>query len=308
MHITENEVRAVLRYPDLIPAIREALIDYSAGRVDQPARTILRAGNADGYHNGWFAVMPVIHGDLMAVKTVTFYPGNAEKGLHTHMATIELLDRATGQPLATMDGRLITEMRTAAVSAVAFSALAALHFEQPPKSLGILGSGVQARAHIRALRHVWPELKEIGVWSPNSTHAMQLAVEMGAKAVEIEQAASADVVLTVTSAAEPVLKGCWLNPDALVLAVGATGASVRELDDEVMGTSFLVGESKECVERESGDVKLSGASVHVELGNILAEQYQTEIPRAGRILFKTVGMAIEDLTAARLVWQALQRG
>src|ERR1700676_2335353 len=132
MFISEDEVRAALSYETLIPAIRAALIDYTAGRVVQPARTILRAGNAEGHRNGWFAVMPVIHGDVMGVKTVTFFPGNAEKGIHTHMAMVELLDRATGEPLAVMDVRLITEMRTAAVSAAAFATLAPLHFDTPP--------------------------------------------------------------------------------------------------------------------------------------------------------------------------------
>src|SRR6202790_310873 len=102
MYISEDEVHAVLTYEALIPAIRQALIDYSAGKVEQPARTIMRAGNAEGRGNGWFAVMPVMHGEAMGVKTVTFYPGNAELGLHTHMAMIELLDRATGAPLAVM--------------------------------------------------------------------------------------------------------------------------------------------------------------------------------------------------------------
>ncbi len=304
MYISENEVRAVLTYEALIPAIRRALIDYSAGKVEQPARTILRAGNAEGYRNGWFAVMPVIHGDVMGVKTVTFYPGNAELGLHTHMAMIELLNRATGEPLAVMDGRLITEMRTAAVSAVAFAALAPLHFEAPPTSFGILGSGVQARAHIRALRQEWPMLSEIRTWSPNRAHAEQLAAETGARSVSIEEASSADVVLTATASAELVLHGRWLSASALVLAVGATGATVRELDDEVMHSSFLVADSRSCVERESGDVRLSGVKADAEIGEILSGTGLDVVPKSKRVLFKTVGMAIEDLTAARLVWEA----
>jgi ornithine cyclodeaminase/alanine dehydrogenase-like protein (mu-crystallin family) len=148
MYISEHEVRAVLTYEALIPAIRQALIDYSAGLVEQPARMVLRRRIAEDFRNGWFAVMPVIAGDLMGVKTVTFYPGNAELGLHTHMAVIELLCRSTGEPLAVMDGRVITEMRTAAVSAVALDALA----PATATSLGILGSGVQARSHIQAFR------------------------------------------------------------------------------------------------------------------------------------------------------------
>ena len=95
MYISEHEVRAVLTYEGLIPAIRQALIDYSAGLVEQPARMVLRPVIAEDFRNGWFAVMPVIAGDLMGVKTVTFYPGNAELGLHTHMAVIELLRRST---------------------------------------------------------------------------------------------------------------------------------------------------------------------------------------------------------------------
>jgi ornithine cyclodeaminase/alanine dehydrogenase-like protein (mu-crystallin family) len=296
MYISEPEVRALLTYEALIPAIRQALVDYSAGRVEQPPRTILRAGNAEGHNNGWFAVMPAIAGDVMGVKTVTFYPGNAELGLHTHMAIIELLSRATGEPLAILDGRLITEMRTAAVSAVA---LAALRRPQA-RTLGILGSGVQARAHIRAFQQAWPELNEVRVWSRTAAHVERLAAETGSRVVVREEAAASDVVLTVTSSPTPVLEGEWLLPNALVLAVGATGASLRELDDEAMLSSFVVAESRSCAERESGDVCFSGAKVQAEIGEILAG---TTPPSTGRIVFKSVGMAIEDLTAARLVWQ-----
>ena len=301
MYIPESEVRALLTYEALIPAIRQALIDYSTGRVEQPARTILRAGNAEGHNNGWLAVMPAIAGDVMGVKTVTFYPGNAELGLHTHMAVIELLSRATGEPLAVIDGRLITEMRTASVSA---AALAALRRPQA-QTLGILGSGVQARAHIRAFRQVWPELSEIRVWSRTPANADRLAAETGARIVPREEAAASDVVLTVTSSPSPVLEGKWLSPDALVLAVGATGASLRELDDEAMLSSSVLAESRSCAERESGDVRFSGAKVRAEIGEILAGAAPAP---SGRIVFKSVGMAIEDLAAARLVWQARAAG
>jgi thiomorpholine-carboxylate dehydrogenase len=305
MYISEQEVSSVLTYAALIPAIRQALIDYSAGRVNQPPRVILRAGNADDHRNGWFAVMPVVAGDVMGVKTVTFYAGNDVLGLHTHMAIIELLRRDTGEPLAVMDGRLITEMRTAAVSAVAFSALAPLHFLEPPTTFGILGSGVQARAHIRAMKHVWPQLREIRIWSRNPENAERLAAEVDSRAVPAEEVAAADVVLTATSSPLPVLKGSWLKPNALVLAVGATGSSLREIDDEAMLSSYVVAEAKSCVERESGDVQLSGAKVQAEIGDILADPASASIPRDQGIIFKTVGMAIEDITAARLVWNKL---
>ena len=304
MYISEQEVRSVLTYEALIPAIRHALIDLSAGRVNQPPRMILRAGNADDHRNGWFAVMPVVAGDFMGVKTVTWYPGNDVLGLHTHMAIIELLSRATGEPLAVMDGRLITEMRTAAVSAVAYAALAPAHFKSPPTSFGVLGSGVQARAHIAALKHVWPEMSEIRIWSRTPANANKLAEEVGAASAALEEASAADVVLTATSAQSPVLKGKLLKPNTLVLAVGATGANIREIDDDAMLSSFIVAESRSCVERESGDVLLSGAKVHADLGELLAGHRAVEIPRDRRVVSKSVGMAVEDITAARLVWQA----
>jgi thiomorpholine-carboxylate dehydrogenase len=297
VYIPDHEVRAALTYEALIPAIRRALIDYSAGLVNQPPRLILRAGSQDGPRNGWFAVMPVVSGDVMAVKTVTFYPGNAEQGLPTHMAMIELLSASTGEPLAVMDGRLITEMRTAAVSAVALQALALPEV----RSLGILGSGVQARSHIQALRLVCPALKDIRIWSRTPAHAERLATETGARAVSIEEAAAADVVLTVTASPVPILHGRWLAPHALVLAVGAVGAQLRELDDQAMQQACLVAESRLDIQRESGDVLLSGARVETEIGEILSGY--AAVPTGRRIVFKSVGMAIEDLVAARLVWQ-----
>jgi thiomorpholine-carboxylate dehydrogenase len=298
MYIPEQEIHAALTYESLIPAIRQALIDYSAGLVVQPPRTILRAGNAEGFKNGWFAVMPVIAGDMMGVKTVTFFPGNSDAGLPTHMAVIELLRRSTGEPLAVMDGRLITEMRTAAVSSVAVEALA----PKQATSLGILGSGVQARSHIAALRIAHPNLKDIRIWSRTAANAEQLAADTGARSVTAEEAAAADVVLTVTASPDPVLQGRWLAPHALVLAVGATGANLRELDDEAMQSSYVVAECRAAAERESGDVHLSGTKVQAEVGEVLSGAVVA--PTGRRIVFKSVGMAIEDLTAARLVWQA----
>jgi thiomorpholine-carboxylate dehydrogenase len=319
MYIGEDEVRSLLSYEALIPALRQALIDFSAGKVDQPPRSILRSNHTEGANNGWFAVMPVVYGDVMAVKTVTFFPGNAdlapEKRLPTHMAVIELLSRATGQPLALMDGRLITEMRTAAVSAVALDAMATMA-RREPRSLGILGSGVQARAHLDAFRLLRPGLTDVRIWSRTAANALTFAAEANAggvvaRATTIEEAAGADVVLVATASPTPVLMGRWLRPDALILSVGAVGPSVRELDDETMHNSFLVAESRQAAERESGDIVLSGSRVRGEVGEILASveaRSGNSLPRSGRILFKSVGMAIEDLVAARLVWQARKTG
>ncbi len=297
-YIGEEDVRRVLGYEALIPAVRQGLVDYSAGRVQQPLRTILRVGEGGEEQKGWFAVMPVTAGGVMAVKTVTFFPGNAVLGKPTHLAMIELLDGQTGEPLAVMDGRLITEMRTAAVSAVALDALG----RSGVRSLGVLGAGVQARAHVESLRRVRPELGDVRIWSRTRRNAERLAEEVGARAAEIEEAAAADVVVTVTAAREPVLRGEWLRPDALVLAVGAVGGELRELDDRAMRESTVIAESRAGVERESGDVRLSGARVFAELGEILMGKVAAPV---GQVVFKSVGMAVEDLVGAVLVWRGL---
>ena len=304
MYISEEQIRTILTYEALIPAIRQALIEYSSGKVDQPLRSVLRVKDENSQPSGWFAVMPVVAGDFMAVKTVTFFPGNSiltgAEALPTHLATIELLSRVTGQPLAVMDGRLITEMRTAAVSAVAVEALA-----PSARTLGVLGSGVQARSHIEALRQVCPAFREPGsvrIWSRDPEKADALAAETRASSTTIEEAADSDVVLTVTGATEPILRGEWLSSTSLVVAVGAVGPHLRELDDEVMAAT-LIAESRQGVENESGDVLLSGAKVYAEIGEILSGAIR--LP-PGRRVFKSLGMAIEDLTGAVHVWNALQ--
>ena len=232
MYLSEEQLRPALGFERLIPAIRQALVDYSAGRVEQPLRTVLRVMPEDaaraGEGPGWFAVMPAVAGAYMAVKTVTFFPANAGQGLPTHLATITLLRRETGEPLAVMDGRLITEMRTAAVSAVAVEALA----RPEARTLGIVGAGVQAHAHAEALRMVWPAFREAGamrLWARNAEKAARTAGEIGAEALPLEVVAGSDVVVTVTSARTPVLRGAWLKAESLVVAVGAVGRQAREV-------------------------------------------------------------------------------
>src|SRR5271168_2445783 len=196
--LTEEQVRAVLLYQDLIPAMRKALMDFSAGRVQQPLRNIIPVPA----HGGWFGIMPAVYGSVMGAKMVAFYPGNAELQKHTHMAMIQLFRSDTGEPLVTMDGRLITEMRTAAVSAVAIDHLAPAE----AKVLAILGSGVQARSHIRALAGI-RRFTDIRVWSRSQAHAQEFASEIGARVMSAEQAVSgADVVLALTSSPEPILQ------------------------------------------------------------------------------------------------------
>jgi ornithine cyclodeaminase/alanine dehydrogenase-like protein (mu-crystallin family) len=286
--LDEEKVRRLLRVEELIPAMRAALAEFSAGKWQQPLRGVL------AQHGGFFGVMPA-SGEAMGIKMVTFYPKNVE--LPTHMAVIALFDPKTGQPLALMDGRYITEMRTAAVSAVATDALAA----RDAKVLALLGAGVQARAHLEVLRHV-RKFEEVRVWNHHPEKAKQFADEHGIKAMEIEEAVrDADVVVTATSAREPILKGAWLKPGVHVNAVGASRPDWRELDDEAMRNVVIV-DSYEGARNEAGDVILSGATPFAELGEILNGTKRVE-PGATTI-FKSLGMAVEDVAAAKLVYGA----
>jgi thiomorpholine-carboxylate dehydrogenase len=292
--LNEQQVRHHLRMADLIPAMEKALIVFSAGKVTQPVRAVIKVDPPGGF----LGLMPALTPEGLGLKAVTFYPANAERGIPTHMATIFLVDPQTGTPLAIMDGRLITEMRTAAVSAAATKLLA------PPnaKILAILGSGVQARSHLEALRFV-RQFEEVRVWSPTKEHAKQFAEEIAGKAVSAEEAVrGADVVVTVTNSKTPVLIGSWLKPGCHVNAIGACRPDWRELDDEAMSNVVFV-DSREGAMKESGDVILSGAKIYAELGEAFAAKIQARANET--TIFKSLGMAVEDIAAAILVYRAV---
>jgi ornithine cyclodeaminase/alanine dehydrogenase-like protein (mu-crystallin family) len=242
--------------------------------------------------------MPALTPDGLGLKAVTFYPPNAERGIPTHMATIFLVDPQTGAPLAIMDGRLITEMRTAAVSAAATKLLAA----RDAKILALLGSGVQARSHVEALRLV-RNFETIRIWSPTTEHAKRLAKEIGATAMSAEEAVrDADVIVTATNSKTAILKGAWLKPGCHVNAVGACRPDWREMDDDALANVVFV-DSREGAMKESGDVILSGAKIYAELGEAFAGKVP---PRAKETtIFKSLGMAVEDIAGAILVYRAV---
>jgi ornithine cyclodeaminase/alanine dehydrogenase-like protein (mu-crystallin family) len=293
--LDEAAIRPLLSFAALIPAMRQALIDFSTGSVLQPVRSILSISQ----HHGFMGVMPAVYGDVMGAKLVTLYPDNGLRALPTHQAVIALFRADTGEPLAILDGRLITEMRTAAVSAVATKLLSV----SDARSLAILGSGVQARAHFHALSVV-RKFDDVRIWSRNSQHAQVLADEIGARATSSEDAVrGADVVVTVTNSREPVLRGAWLKPVVLVNAVGAVGAKNREVDDDAMRGAVVV-DSREAAMKESGDVLLANAPIYAELGELLAGT--KPMPQAKITVFKSLGLAVEDLAAAKLVLEQLQ--
>jgi ornithine cyclodeaminase/alanine dehydrogenase-like protein (mu-crystallin family) len=295
LQLDEADVRAVLRWDELIAAMERALAAFSSGQVLQPVRTMLAIEDEKRY----LGVMPAVTPDAMGAKLVSFYPGNAGTGRPTHLATIVLMRPQTGETLAVMDGRLITEMRTAAVSAAVTKRLASPH----SRVLALLGSGVQAQAHLEALGRV-RSFDEVRVWSRTPDHARRFAAEHGVTAMDDAESAvrGADVVVTATNAQAPILRGAWLKPGAHVNAVGAPRPAWRELDDDAMA-NLVVVDSRAAVAQESGDVILSGARIYAEAGELFAENVSA--PDSDTTVFKSVGLAVEDIAAAMLVYAAV---
>jgi ornithine cyclodeaminase/alanine dehydrogenase-like protein (mu-crystallin family) len=290
----EEQIAGVLEWGPLIDAMERALVSLSADEVEQPVRQMVPVPGRDAI----IAAMPAV-GEAMAVKVVTLYNENAGTGVPTHQAVIMVFDIANGTPLAVMDGRLITEMRTAAASAAAARALAV----ESPEVLTIMGSGVQARAHAAALATVRP-LGELRLWSRTETSGYDAAADTGATFfADAEQAVrDADIVVCATSAKEPVLKGDWLKPGAFVVSVGWNGHDGRELDDTAMDNIVLV-EEIETAQNQAGNIRGSDCEIFAEIGEIFTGR--KTVPKGATVVYDSVGVAILDVSAAKLAYDLL---
>ena len=275
---------------DLIPAMSSALADLSAGKAVQPVRTVVPVAE----HQGFFGVMPA-YNNALGAKIVSFYPENVD--VHTHHGLILLFKPETGEPLCVMDGRLITEMRTAAVSAAATDLLA----REDAQVLAILGSGVQARSHLEAMKLV-RSFDEVRVWSPRNAAAF--ATEHGVAVAPSAEACvrDADVICVVTGSDTPVLNGEWLSVGVHINAVGANRPTWRELDDDCLRRSKIYVESREAAFKESGDVIAAG-TVFAEIGEVINEKLLGRETAEEITLFKSLGQAVEDIAAADIVYQ-----
>jgi alanine dehydrogenase len=305
--LSESDVHRLLPMPDLIDLMQSALAQFSTGHVKQPLRSVIEVGA-----NGFFGVMPAFVPAIAALgtKLVTVFGGNASRGLPTHLATILLLDARTGQLLALLDGRYITEARTAAVSAVSARLLA----RADAATLAIIGSGVQARSHLEALAHV-RTLREVKVWSPTAPHREAFAREMrAATAAPVravgsarEAVASADLVALVSSAREPVVSSDWISDGAHICAVGACRPDQREMETALVRRARLYVDSRTGALAEAGDIVLpiregAIAEHHVvgELGEVAAGIVRGRTTESEVTIFKSLGMAVEDVAAAHV--------
>ncbi len=315
--LTEADVRAVLSMRDLIATMETALGQFSTGGVVQPLRTVL-----DVQRKGFFAVMPASAGTppALGAKLVTVFHGNTARGLPTHLASIALLDPETGALQALMDGRYITEARTAAVSAVSTR-----HLANPARevTLAIVGSGVQARSHLEAMAEV-RTLREVRVWSPTPQHRDRFVADMEPHVTAPIEAApdaeaavrGADLIVVATSSAAPVVRNDWVADGAHLVTVGACRPDQRELEASLVARSRLFVDSRTGALTEAGDIVLSItegriAPDHIrgELGEVVAGRVAGRTGARDVTFFKSLGMAVEDVAAARLAYtRALERG
>jgi alanine dehydrogenase len=309
--LTEDHVKSLLTVPDLITAMESAVARFSSREVLQPVRSVLSVGPAHAF----FGLMPayIAQPPSLGAKLVTVFNANHARGLPSHLATIVLLDPETGALVAIMDGRYITEARTAAVSAVSARHLA----RSNASTLAIIGTGVQARSHLEAYAEV-RTLTEVRVWSPQArsrerfVHDMSGHVAARLQASDTAEAAvrGADLIVLATSAPEPVIEDDWVDDGAHVVSVGACRPDQREMAPDLVARSKLFVDSRAAAVVESGDVVLGikekrfGES-HIagELGDVVLGRVKGRTAENTITIFKSLGMAVEDVVAADLVFR-----
>ena len=315
--LSEQDVRIVLPMPDLIDAMETALARFSSNQVTQPLRTVIEVG----LQKAFVGVMPAFIDDpaMLGTKVVSVFGSNAAVGLPTHLATIVLLDPMTGELLAIMDGRYITEARTAAVSAVSVKRLA----REDATRLAIVGSGVQARSHLEAIASV-RHLHEVSVWSRSLENRTAFAREMRPRtkaAIKIATSArgavdGADMIVLATASREPVVHSGWISNGAHVCAVGACRPDQREMDSELVARGRVFVDSRAGALAEAGDIILpmkegviNDRHVAGELGEVVIGKIAGRTSPDDVTIFKSLGMAVEDVAAAHLAYvKAAERG
>jgi alanine dehydrogenase len=307
--LNQQEVTALLPMAACIEVMAETLSSLARGETVLPLRTILRL--PDG--SGAFAVMPAYLGSpaTIGAKVITVFPGNNGTAFDSHQGAVLLFDSVNGSLAALLDATAITTIRTAAVSAVATRALA----RENASSLAILGAGVQGYAHLEAMCAVRP-ITSLRVWSRNAEHARRFAdvatsrYKLDAWVADSARSAAhdADIVCTTTSSTEPVLFGEWITPGTHINAVGASQATAREVDSETVIRSRLYADRRESALNEPGDILVPLRAGQITADHIVGEVGEVLIGRApGRAndneitLFKSLGLAIEDLAAAAYV-------
>jgi ornithine cyclodeaminase len=314
--LSEKQVQSLIDLDELIAALEQAHIQYSTGKAIMPVRLVVplpqiqgRITSMPGYLN---------EDKTLGMKVVTYFQDNPKQNLPAILATIMLFSSDTGKMLAAMDGGYITAIRTACASALATRTLANAN----TPVLGILGAGVQARAHIQALTRV-RKLSRIKLYSPSGTSARRIKEDLERPcglAIEVVDSAQAavrdsDLLVTVTTAKAPIVQAEWLKPGVHINAVGSHRPDLREIDGATMKRAKVVVDSHDAVMAECGDILLAlkeqsigAADIHGEIGEVLAGVKAGRSSPSEVTLYKSVGIAIQDVAAAQLVYRkALER-
>jgi ornithine cyclodeaminase/alanine dehydrogenase-like protein (mu-crystallin family) len=314
--LSHADVHAALAPEECERAIVEVLVAQRTGAAYAPLRNVMIPPGAPGF----MGLMPAYAADdrykTFALKAICLMPSNPSRGLDTHQGVVTLFDGDTGIPTAILNASAVTEIRTAAVTAAATRRLA----RDDSTVLAILGSGVQARAHLRALRDVraWDQVR---VFSPSAAHVRALvddpstAMRATAAASARDAVEGADVVVTVTSSREPVLEHAWLRDDAHINAIGASSPTGRELELETVAAAALFCDSRESVRNEAQEFRLAVQDgviageqhIRAELGEVLSGAAEGRTDRDGLTLFRSLGIGIEDLAAATVAVQTAER-
>ena len=299
--LTRSDVEALLDLDELEAALARAHAELSSGQVSMPPRIAAWAGET-----GLLGAMPAyLPSAGLGCKLVTLFPGNTDRP--THQAAIMLFDPETGTPIALMDGTYVTEARTAGAAALAARLLA----RSDATVLAILGTGAQARAHVHAFTGVrdWSEIRIAG---RDHGKAQELAAEVGGAtaAASFEDAVrGADVVAATTHSPEPVVRLEWLGPGTHVSSVGATQTG-GEVDPAIVAAATLVVETRAALAPPpAGASELAGldeSAVHAELGELVSGVRTGRTTPVETTLYKSVGVAVQDLAAAALVLAAAQ--
>jgi ornithine cyclodeaminase/alanine dehydrogenase-like protein (mu-crystallin family) len=319
--LSHGDVQAALSPEACAEAMAAVLAEHARGETYLPLRSVIRPPGAAGF----MGLMPGWRGQqqgkdaAFALKAICIMPGNPARGLDAHQGLVTLFDGETGVPTAILDASAVTAIRTAAVTAVATGLLA----RPGARTLAILGAGVQARSHLRALASV-RGFERVRVYAPTAAHARAVVEEADLASGDLSVATSAeeavrgaDVVVAVTSSREPVLEHAWLEPGAHVNAVGASTLQTRELDTATVAASALFCDSRESLRNEAGEFQRAIADgaiageehVRAELGEVLAGMAPGRRDDGELTLFRSLGVAIEDLAAAeRAVATARERG
>jgi ornithine cyclodeaminase/alanine dehydrogenase-like protein (mu-crystallin family) len=306
-----EEVAKLLPMGECIGLMRDALVSLAEGRVHQPLRTVVRPPGAQGV----LGLMPAYSSSgrpAFGLKAISVFPGNPARGLDSHQGAVLLFSAETGEPLAFVNASAVTAVRTAAVSGAATRALA----REDAGDLAVVGAGVQARSHVEAMAHA-RTIRRCRLAGRNFEHARRLAAELeGAYAFPVEAVETvegavrgADLIVTATNSAEAVVRREWVADGAHINAVGACTPNARELDAATVAASSLFVDRIESLVNESGDYLLAAREgavgpehIRAELGEVLAGAKPGRTSPSEITLFKSLGLAVEDLAAAAYLY------